>query len=184
MVNQYKLKLTSLQREILETLCINTGNFLSKRDLSKVLFVSPPAITKALPKLEKEKLITINLDKSKRSEIKLNFENHKVLNIKRIFNLNSIYTSGLFELLEKEFPGGTIILFGSYSRGEDTIKSDIDIAIIGRKEKNIPLEKYEKILEREIILQFYDSFSKIHKDLRENIINGVVYSGGIELWNQ
>jgi len=72
-------------------------------------------------------------------------------------------------------------LFGSYSRGDDLITSDIDIAIIGRKEKNTDLSEYEKKLERKIILNFYPSFSKIHKNLKENILNGDVLVGGIEL---
>jgi len=58
-------------------------------------------------------------------------------------------------------------LFGSYSRGDDTEKSDIDIAIIG-KEKRIDLEMYEKLLEKTIFLHFYDSLDKIDKNLIEN----------------
>lgn len=53
--------------------------------------------------------------------------------------------------------GTTVILFGSYSRGDDTINSDIDIAIIGAKERTIKLTKYEKILERKIVINSYDS---------------------------
>jgi len=181
MVKTDKLKLTILQRNILDMLFIKTGEVLSQSDLAKILNVSSPAIKKSIPKLIKDNLIKKNIDKSKRTEISLNFDNPGIINLKRIFNLNSIYSSGLLEFLEKTFPGATIILFGSYSKGEDTIKSDIDIAIVGRKEKNISLQKYEKILEREINLQFYNSFSGIHKDLKENIFNGIVYSGGIDL---
>jgi len=181
MVNKNKLELTRLQQNILNTLFVKVGNYQSQRDLSKILNVSPPAIKKALPRLIEEEFINMEFDKSKRTNISLNFENPSVINLKRIFNINSIYSSGLFKFLEQNLPGATIILFGSYSKGEDTLKSDIDIAIIGRKEKEIILEKYEKILEREIILQFYDSSQKIHKSLRENIFNGIVYSGGIEL---
>mgnify|MGYP003987829595 FL=1 len=102
--------------------------------------------------------------------------------LKRVDNLKQIYESKLLECLEQEFAGSTIILFGSYSRGEDTENSDTDIAIIGRKEKKINLNKYEKLLDRRINLNFYESFSKIHKNLKENLFNGIVLSGGIELW--
>jgi len=181
MVKIDKLKLTILQTNILNVLFIKTGDILSQSDLAKILNVSPPAIKKSIPKLIKNNLIKRVIDKSKRTEISLNFDNPDMINLKRIFNLNSIYSSGLLKFLEKNFIGATIILFGSYSKGEDTIKSDIDIAIVGRKEKEISLQKYERILEREINLQFYDSFSKVHKNLRENIFNGVVYAGGIDL---
>ena len=139
------------------------------------------AVMKAVRGLTSLKLIIFHIDKSGRSEISLDFNNENVVYMKRIFNLNSIYDSKLSSFLENKFPSATIVLFGSYARGEDTLKSDIDIAIIGAKEKDVGLERYEKILEREIILQFYDSFSKVHKNLKENIFNGVVYSGGIEL---
>jgi predicted nucleotidyltransferase len=181
MVYSNKLKLTILQKEILDVLFIKVGDSLSQRDLSKTTGFSPTAVMKAVRGLVNLKLINFNIDKSGRSEITLNFDNEKVAYMKRIFNLNSIYESGLDFFLEDKFPSATIVLFGSYARGDDTLKSDIDIAIIGTKERNIDMKKYEGVLEREIILQFYDSFSKIHKNLKENIFNGVVYSGGIEL---
>ena len=87
----------------------------------------------------------------------------------------------IVNFLENNFPGCTIILFGSFSRGDDIFDSDIDIAIIGIKEKEIPLEKFEKILERAINLNFYRNTREIHKHLRENIFNGIVLRGGIEL---
>ena len=77
--------------------------------------------------------------------------------------------------------GATIILFGSFSRGDDILKSDIDIAIIGRNRKEVDLSEYEKTLEREIIINFYDSFDKVHRHLKENMFNGIVLSGGIEI---
>ncbi|PIN80603.1 hypothetical protein COV16_00550, partial [Candidatus Woesearchaeota archaeon CG10_big_fil_rev_8_21_14_0_10_34_8] len=85
------------------------------------------------------------------------------------------------DILEEEFPGATIILFGSFSRGDDTSASDIDIAIIGRKEKEINLEKFEKLLERKININSYSALKDVHKDLRENICNGIVLVGGIQL---
>jgi len=62
-----------------------------------------------------------------------------------------------------------VVLFGSYSKGEDIINSDIDIAVIGRKDKQIDLTIYEKKLEREININIYESFKSIHKNLKENL---------------
>ena len=101
--------------------------------------------------------------------------------LKRAENLILMYEAQLSEFLEEELPGATIILFGSYSRGDDTISSDIDIAIIGRKKEPISLKNFERLLERKIILNFYPSLKEIHKELKENICNGIVLSGGIEL---
>ena len=103
------------------------------------------------------------------------------MQLKRVANLKQIYETGLADFLEKEFAGAAIILFGSYSRGDDIANSDIDIAVIGRKDKLIGLSAYEKLLERTININFYESWKKIHKNLKENICNGIVLAGGIEL---
>jgi predicted nucleotidyltransferase len=182
MVNISKLKLTILQQEIMKLLFIKAGISLNQRAISKFLEVSQPAVMKALPTLERENLIKIKQDsESKRWAIELNRDNHKIMQLKRVDNLRNMYETGLFEFLEEEFAGATIILFGSYSRGEDTVNSDIDLAIIGRKDKKINLSKYEKELEREININFYDSFKNIHKNLKENLFNGIILAGGIEL---
>jgi predicted nucleotidyltransferase len=177
----YKLKFTRLQQEILRFLFLYAGKSFNKRALSKKLDVSPTAISNALENLEKENLIISKMDKeSQTTEIKLNLENPRIFGLKRAENLRFLYEVGLVEFLSDKFPGSTIILFGSYAMGEDTFISDIDIAIIG-KEKQIDLKEFEKIFERKIILQFYPNLRDIHKHLKENILNGIVLKGGIEL---
>src|SRR3989344_2142380 len=164
MVNIYKLKLTNLQQRIIRLLFSKAGISLNQRQIANFLGVSPPAVMKALPGLEGEGLAKIAHDKeTKRWSIELNRDNHRVMQLKRADNLKLVYETGLADFLEKEFAGATIILFGSYSRGEDIVDSDIDIAVIGRKEKEIDLKKYEKEMERKININYYDSFRKIHK---------------------
>ena len=182
MINIYKLKLTNLQQEILRVLFVKVGTSLNQRGIANLLEVSQPAVMKAMPDLEKRDLVKIKQDKeSKRWSIELNRENHRVMQLKRVDNLRLIYESGLADFLEKEFAGGAIILFGSYSYGGDTTSSDVDIAIIGRKDKIINLTNYEKCMERTININFYDSFKNIHKNLKENLCNGIVLAGGIDL---
>jgi predicted nucleotidyltransferase len=182
MVNIYELKLTNLQQKILRLLFIKRGIELNALAIAKILEVSQAAISKALPFLEKEKLITVSKDKnSGRLSIQINVDNQKAIQLKRVDNLKLIYETGFVDFIEKEFAGATIILFGSYSRGEDALNSDIDLAIIGRKEKKIELEKFERIFEREININFYESFNVIHKNLRENILNGILLVGGVKL---
>ncbi|HRZ85555.1 MAG TPA: nucleotidyltransferase domain-containing protein [Candidatus Paceibacterota bacterium] len=182
MVNIYELKLTNLQQKILRLLFIKAGSSLNALTIAKRLNVSQPAVSKALPELLNEDLI--KLDKNKetgRLSIELNRENYKIGQLKKIDNLKLIYESGFADFIEKEFAGATVILFGSYSRGDDNINSDIDIAVIGRKDKKINIEKFEVILERKININFYDSFKEIHKNLKENIFNGIILVGGINL---
>ena len=115
--------------------------------------------------------------------VELNRDSERIIQLKRTENLRILYDSGLNDVLEEKFPGDSILLFGSYSRGDDTIKSDIDIAVIGSKLKKIELEKYEKMLNREIRINFYGSFKDVNKELKENLLNGIVLVGGIKLWS-
>ena len=188
-MDTYKVKWTRLQASIFRLLCIKAGQEFNLREIAKLLSVSPTAISKALPILEKEELIDIKKSKTMNLVlVSFNRGSEKAIGLKRVENLKTIYESGIINFLENEFPGSTIILFGSYSRGDDASpenleagKSDIDIAIIGSKDKRIDLEKFEKKLEKEININFYDSFNKIHKHLKDNILNGILLSGGIEL---
>jgi len=182
MVKMYKLKLTNLQQNIMRLLFTKAATPLNQRQIAQKLDVSPPAITKALPGLEKADFIKKFQDKeSKRWSIELNRDNYHVIQLKRVDNLQQTYESGLADFLEKEFAGATIVLFGSYSRGDDTLTSDIDIAIIGRKEKQVDTSQYDLVLERKIRLNFYESWEKIHKNLKENLCNGIILVGGVEL---
>lgn len=177
-----KLKLTNLQENILRLLFIHMGKSFNARGMAKRLNVSPPAISKALPLLKKENLVSIKKDKESRQlKIELNMENPHVIGLKRAENLRMIYESGLAKFLEEEFPGSTIILFGSYSGGDDYYSSDIDIAIIKLKSKEVNLSRFEKVLEKEIRINFYKNLKDIEKNLRENILNGIVLVGGVEL---
>ncbi len=174
-----KLKFTSLQQEILRFLFREAEKSFNARQLSLALNVSQTAISKSLLLLKKNKLINVTKD-SGRLSIELNRNNQQIFQMKQVDNLRTIYESELVDFLEDKFLGSTIILFGSYSRGDDISKSDIDIAIIGQ-EKEINLKKFEKALFRKIVLNFYPSFTNIHKNLKENLCNGILLSGGIEL---
>lgn len=185
----YKLKWTRLQAEIFRFLCIKAGHTLNLRGIARALKVSPTAVSNALAGLEKEKLITVQKSRNVNLLlIKFNRDNHKAIEMKRTENLKMIYESGLSDFLFNEFPGCTIILFGSYSRGEDVWsneteenRSDIDMAVIGTKGKEVNLIKFNKILERTVSINFYKSWKEIHRYLKNNILNGILLSGGVEL---
>jgi len=177
-MDTYKLKWTRLQAEIFSLLCKRAGEKLSQREIAKMLKVSPTAVGNSVKKLKElvkiEKTKTINF-------ISFNRDGPKAIELKRVENLKNVYLSGLSDYLESELAGGTILLFGSYSLGEDTITSDIDIAVIGRKGKVLELEEYEKALNRKININFYDLWKNIHEHLRNNILNGILLQGGVEL---
>ena len=178
----FKPGLTRLQNEIFRLMCIKSGEKLNLSDISKFLKVSVTAVSKAVPLLESKGVIKIEKDKKMNlTLITLNRDNPRVIELKRAENLKMVYEYGLKECLEEEFRGATIVLFGSYSKGDDTTTSDIDIAVVGRTDKKFNLEGLEETFARRISLNFYPSFKDIHKHLKENLFNGIVLSGGIEL---
>lgn len=179
-MDTYKLNFTPLEGQVFSLLVIKSGEKLSQREIAKLINASPTAVSNAVKNLIKKNLI--KLEKTKTINfISFSRDEPKAIELKRVENIKNIYLSGLSDFLEEKFAGSTIILFGSYSKGEDTYKSDIDFAIIGRKEKNINLEKYEKILNRRINLNFYDSWKSIHTHLKNNILNGILFHGSIDL---
>ncbi len=179
-MDTYKFNFTVLEQEIFSLLCLKAGEKLSQRDIAKLLKVSPTAVANSMKKLKDRNLIRI--DKTKIINfISFNGGDKKATEMKRVENLKNIYLSGLSDYLEQMLPGGTIILFGSYSRGEDVFTSDIDITVIERGDKILDLEKYEKLLNRKININFYNSWSEINKNLKNNILSGILLHGAISL---
>ena len=176
----HKLKFTALEREIFSLICSRAGEKLSQREIAIMLEVSPTAVAKSLKNLKESNLIKIEKTKTI-NFVSFNRDEKRAIELKRVENLKNIYLSGLSDYLEVALAGGTIILFGSYSNGEDTNTSDIDIAVIGRKEKILKLGEYEKTLNRKININFYSSWKEIHVHLKNNILNGILLHGSIEI---
>lgn len=175
----YKQKWTSLQAEIFSFLALNAGKKFSQREIAIALAVSPTAVANSIKQLFIEKLIVVEKTKTI-NFISFNRDEKKALELKRVENLKNIYSSGLSDYLEESLAGATVIIFGSWARGEDTNTSDIDIAVIGRKEKPLNLEKYEKLLNRNINMNYYNSLLSTQLHLKNNILSGILLHGSIE----
>lgn len=176
----YKLNFTILELEIFSFLCMKAGEKLSQREIAQALGVSPTAVSNAVRNLTAKNMVKVEKTKTI-NFISFNRDNPKAVELKRVENLKQIYVSGLSDFLEEKLAGSTIIVFGSYARGEDTKTSDIDIAVIGRKDKLLNLETFEKTMDRQINLNFYKSWKDIHVHLKNNILNGIILHGSVEL---
>ncbi|MBI2664882.1 nucleotidyltransferase domain-containing protein [Candidatus Woesearchaeota archaeon] len=176
----YKLNFTVLELEMFSFLSVKAGEKLSQREIAHALNVSPTAIANAVKNLAVKNLIKAERTKTI-NFISFNRDNPKAIELKRVENLRQIYISGFSDFLEEKLAGATIILFGSYARGEDTKASDIDIAVIGRADKLLDLNAFEKALSRQINVNFYNSWKDMHKHLRSNVLSGITLHGGVEL---
>lgn len=178
----HNTKRTALQQEIFRALCLTAGARINQRTLAAKLGVTPAAVSRALPLLQKDNLVAIKgHGKMNLKEIELNRENRKAIQLKRVENLRQLYLSGCADFLAEMYAGCTIVVFGSYASGEDTVKSDIDIAVIGAKEKRIDLSPYQERLERPLRLMHLGSMAGLSKEFKESLCNGIVLEGGITL---
>ncbi len=111
-----------------------------------------------------------------------NYDNEKFIGLKRSLNLYSLYSSGLLEELEEFYMNPKcIVLFGSYSRGEDTNESDIDIAVISSKEDMPDIGKYENALNRKISIHIIKSIKSEDNNFINTLVNGIVLSGYLDV---
>ncbi|MFH1786241.1 MAG: nucleotidyltransferase domain-containing protein [archaeon] len=152
-----------------------TGKF-HIRELSRLTGLSLPAVSSILKKLESEKIL-----KSERGKAVLNyypdFDGGEFFPLKRFFNLYMLQRSGLVsEIVRKYNEPEAVVLFGSYSRGEDTIKSDVDLAIVTKRSIEFSAKKFEGILGRKINIHDVD-LSKSNPEFLNDLANGVVLSG-------
>jgi predicted nucleotidyltransferase len=148
------------------------------RELAKLTALNPNTVINLTSLLIREGVVKRE-EKKHLTEIYFNFENPQAIMKKRLLNLKNIYESGILDILIKEYEPEAIVLMGSYSRGEDLERSDIDLAMITRNSKIIGVEKFEKILSRKIHL-LPIQYKEISEEFYTNLINGVILYGYIK----
>ena len=176
-MDKYNLKVTSSERAAFRYLTIKAGEWMSQRSIAKEIGITASSVGRAIKLLKKQNLC-LSKTQGPSNLVTLNTNNPAAVARKRVENLTLLYESNLVEELSKKHAGCTIILFGSYSRGEDVTKSDIDIAIIGSKMDETDTTRFEKFLERKIVVQSYSNEKAIDRFVLSNLRNGIVLSGG------
>ena len=104
---------------------------------------------------------------------------------KKLFNFYSLFSSGLVEFLVREYGNPAIVVFGSYWRGEDVEGSDVDVYVECPKKivNTMDVEMFEKKLMRKLQFFQYRKISDVeNKELANNILNGVVINGFVEVF--
>lgn len=148
------------------------------RELSRELKLSMPAVTASVHNLGKEGLVTITRGKAL-TTVKANVAHPFFRRLKRVHNLEQLYLSGLTDfILKNEDEPQAIVCFGSYSRGEDTEQSDVDIAVVGGSQREIDTASFDKTLKRGVSIHLVD-LKKISKEFHNNLCNGIVLEGAL-----
>lgn len=150
------------------------------RELSRATKIALPSVTNHLKALVSEGLVT-----KQKEGLYPNFiadRENDLFKLYKKFNLmHRIHETGLLKEIYDFFVPNAIILYGSASKGEDIEESDVDF-FIQAKEKKIDVSKYEKLLKRKIHLFCEENFNKLSKELRNNILNGIILKGYIKVF--
>ncbi len=151
----------------------------SVRGLARNLKLSHATVIKYIADLEK-----LGFIKKKESTLYptyfANGEGRKYKFYKRNWLVFKINESGLIDYIQKQNLPSSIVLFGSGAKASFTEQSDLDI-FVEAKEGKLELKKYEQKLNRQINLLFEQNINNLSKELRNNIINGVVLYGFIKI---
>ena len=149
------------------------------REIARITKLSPPGVMKIVKNLVGEELLA-----SEKGKIVKNISvsrSEKFVQAKRFFNLYSLYDSGLVSFLRQQYEEPeAVVLFGSYSKGEDISKSDIDIAVITSKEANLDMKKFENILRRRINIHEI-KIKEAERPLLNSLANGTILCGYLKV---
>jgi len=165
-----------------EVFFITPSKRYSLIDISRSICLAHTSVKKNLDNLIKQGIINEHIEKKgkrKYPSYEANRSSHNYISNKILYNLRSLMDSNVIDLIQDSLMPRSIILFGSFLRGEDTEDSDIDLYVEAKKE-DLYLKQYEKKLNRKIELHFNDNFASYPKELKNNIANGFVLKGFLE----
>jgi predicted nucleotidyltransferase len=152
------------------------------RELSRTAGIAPPSVKRYLKEFEKEGLI---FEKKHRiygyPVYYANRDSEDFKLQKTIDTIMRIQESGLLAYLKDRCAPDCIVLYGSASRGEDLLESDIDLFISSSEEK-LNLAAFEKRLHRSIHILFAERFGSISSELKNNILNGKILAGYLKVF--
>jgi len=151
------------------------------REAARILKISPATISKELKLFAKANILKFRQER-RLQLYSANITSDQYLELKKYFNIFNLKKSGLIDELNGFYLKPTIVLFGSFSKGEDVEDSDIDLLILSEKKVLLNnLKKYEKKLGKSIQLFVHKSIKEIKNEhLINNILNGVVIQGSIK----
>ena len=154
------------------------------RKLAKETKQSTTAVVSAIRDLSNFKIV--RLDKTDlTTNVRANLDSEAYRFYKKIFNLYRLERYLIVETLIETFQAETIVLFGSFAKGEDIEKSDIDILIITNNKEKDNISNFlgicEKELNRKINLHILPTLDKSSEEFKNAVANGIVLHGYLKV---
>lgn len=152
------------------------------REIGRITNLATTSVKRYLNELVNEKLVIKSRHRTHAYPVYLtNMDSEKFRFLKKIDTIMTLKDSGLIEYLDNKCMPDVIILFGSASRGEDTIESGIDLYLLC-KERKLDIQEFEKKTKRKISLLFSEDFNKLSSELKNNILNGTILKGYLKVF--
>jgi len=151
---------------------------INVREYARIMDISPPTASTILHNYHAENIL-----------LKQEYKNYILFyannGSKKFVDLSRIYwdykLKGLVDFMEKKLINPTIILFGSLSKAEVNLNSDVDLAVFADK-KELNIEVFEKKIRKKIQIFWFKSIKDVKNiELANNIINGFVLKGRLSL---
>ena len=175
------MRRNNIKQAIEEHFFINPTVKLRVREIERTLKLPLPSVIRYCKELEKEGILTT--EKTGKVTFYTASRSENYFLEKKLYNIKMVYHSGLIEYLKIELSNPAIVLFGSYAKGEDTENSDIDIYIETHSKKQVSLEKFKKLVHREIQVFQHKNLKEVsNPHLANNIINGITVNKYIEVF--
>jgi predicted nucleotidyltransferase len=176
------MKRKNIKQKVREYYFLNPGAKLRVREIERALKLPLPSVIRYCKELVKEGILAI--EKTGNTIFyTINKASEKCVLEKKIYNLKRVYESGIINYLKQELSNPPIVLFGSFSKGEDIETSDIDLYIETPSKKELHLERFEKFLKRKIQVFRQKSLNEMsNPHLANNIINGITLNSYIEVF--
>jgi predicted nucleotidyltransferase len=176
------MKRKNIKQEIKKHFFVYPTSQLRVREIERSLKLPLPSVIRYCKELHKEGILVIK----KIGNVffyTADITHKNFLLEKKLYNIKSLYESGLIAYVTFELSNPGIVLFGSYAKGEDTENSDIDLYIETPSRKEISLGNFEKNLKRRIQTFRYKTIHDIKNvHLANNIINGIMLNNSIEVF--
>ncbi len=150
------------------------------RRLAKEAGVSTTTVSNVIDQLLKYKIVKIEKTEIT-TNIQADLESQTYFSYKRIFNLFRLEKTGFIRKLIKDYMPESIVLFGSFAKGEDIEESDIDILIIIKKDISHDTDQLEKEFNRKVNLHILPNLDKSSLEFKNTIANGIVLHGYIKV---
>ncbi|NOZ80790.1 MAG: nucleotidyltransferase domain-containing protein [DPANN group archaeon] len=180
------MPLPSKEEQILELFLNEPSKHWHFKDIIATAKISEPSASKWLRKLEKRHIIRRSKPEGKMPYFQARWDHPDYDSRKRIYALTKLHETGLLNRLQTLRKAKTVVIFGSWYRGDWNTKSDVDVFIYGDPEglrfgmlwKGLGFQGKA----REIQVHSFGSKEKIrdiHSGLMKNVVKGYFVKGDI-----